>query len=638
MRKRITGGLMAMIMVFSLIFHTATPVYAASDRSSSEDVIEFIKKLEGFSATAFWDVNQWTIGYGTTGEKGQTMTEKEADEAMRDHLAEIDEKINDFAAKYGLRFSQNEHDALASFSFNVGTTWTKESGRFHNAIVNGADTDELLFAFSLWANVDGLPDRTILKRRMCEANMFLNDTYSKSMPSSISYVIFDANGGVPGSGGEDKMQGYLVKEGADILVRDPAKSGREFLGWYTERVGGQKVTRLDDSTALMILYAHYDGDEEEEIEDSTEVIATGRIVCETYVNIRKGAGTDYSLAGQAINGVKVKIYEIKKAGTMKWARTQLGWISMDYIELDDEIDSDKEIPEKNNPNGEPGVVVNANVVNVRKAAGTSNPVTGTLKLGTKVMVYEQVTKDNAPWGRIDQGWICMNYVRLNADDFEEADPDEAIASGKVSSSTNLNVRSGPGTTYERVNFLAPGSRISVYEIRTAGGERWGRIGEKRWVSLSYVTLDSEKDKDEDPRNDSEGLYDGYVGNSGLNVRSGPGTDYTKVGALPSGTRITVYQEKQSNGMTWGRIDPDDGKWVCLNYITKKSGSSSDLGTGTVTSQTGLNVRSGAGTNYKITSQLRSGSKVTILERKTSGGLEWGHIDKGWICMSYVRMD
>ena len=49
-------------------------------------------------------------------------------------------------------------------------------------------------------------------------------------------------------------------------------------------------------------------------------------------------------------------------------------------------------------------------------------------------------------------------------------------------------------------------------------------------------------------------------NSVLNVRKGPGTNYTKVGTLKNGTSVTVYETK--NG--FGRIG--DNRWVAMSYL------------------------------------------------------------------------
>ncbi len=52
----------------------------------------------------------------------------------------------------------------------------------------------------------------------------------------------------------------------------------------------------------------------------------------------------------------------------------------------------------------------------------------------------------------------------------------------------------------------------------------------------------------------------------------------------------------------------------------------------VTAGIGLNIRSGASTNYKILGAYRYGTTVTIT--KESNG--WGKTNKGWICLDYVN--
>lgn len=68
------------------------------------------------------------------------------------------------------------------------------------------------------------------------------------------------------------------------------------------------------------------------------------------------------------------------------------------------------------PAGTLGVVkdvVNAEAVNVRENAGMSYKTVLQLKEGTEITVYEVTIADGREWGRIDQGWICMDYVQLN---------------------------------------------------------------------------------------------------------------------------------------------------------------------------------------------------------------------------------
>ena len=54
--------------------------------------------------------------------------------------------------------------------------------------------------------------------------------------------------------------------------------------------------------------------------------------------------------------------------------------------------------------------------------------------------------------------------------------------GQVTASKGLNVRKGPGTNYAKVGALANRARVTVLETKNG----WGRIGNGKWVSLSYI--------------------------------------------------------------------------------------------------------------------------------------------------------
>lgn len=118
---------------------------------------------------------------------------------------------------------------------------------------------------------------------------------------------------------------------------------------------------------------------------------------------------------------------------------------------------------------------------------------------------------------------------------------------------------------------------------------------------------------------SAGTY--TVTASALNVRTGPGLNYAKKsysqltanakqhaysnGCLKYGTRVTVYETQ--NG--WARIPSG---WVSTTYLSGSSSSassSSSSGIYVVDVNTRLNVRSGPGTNYRITGTLSDGYKL-----------------------------
>ena len=91
----------------------------------------------------------------------------------------------------------------------------------------------------------------------------------------------------------------------------------------------------------------------------------------------------------------------------------------------------------------------------------------------------------------------------------------------------------------------------------------------------------------------------------LNVRTGPGTSFSKIGTLSRGAILSGELE---NG--WLAF-PYDGQtaYCSADYLTEVSGDLTGLH---VTCRT-LNVRAGAGTNFEILGTLSRGTAVEILD-------------------------
>lgn len=121
--------------------------------------------------------------------------------------------------------------------------------------------------------------------------------------------------------------------------------------------------------------------------------------------------------------------------------------------------------------------------------------------------------------------------------------------------------------------------------------------------------------------------------SGVNVRSGPGTFYPKLGKLSSGDSITITQTFTRGNTIWGKFE--DG-WVSLSYtdyfdvIWPRTG---------VVNANKVNVRSGPSTSYASQYKLNTGDAVTIHERKYGAPYYWGRLSDGnWIALQYVTLD
>ena len=724
MKRRIACMIMAMMLVISLLPLGVIPAQAASNLNYSESLVSLVKQFEGFSATAYWDVSQWTIGYGTTGVAGQTMTEAEADLALRDRLNTINSKINEFTARSNLYLSQNQHDALVCFSFNCGTDWTTQGGRFYEAVTRNSDVNTFLFAISLWANVGSTPDATLLNRRLAEANLYLNGIYSKSAPAGYTYVILDPNGGTAGSGGEDKMQAYLSGSDVSILAANPSKSGVTFGGWFTAPTGGSGVKYLNSSTDGRTLYAQYGtpvsvtstysylrngagsnytqtgtvssgtqlvivetaqvgnvlwgrcidgwlelsntnyvsggttgGNTGSTGNGSTTVVSTGTVVCKTGVNVRSGAGTNYPVVSSAYNGQRVNIYETVSVNGAFWGRIgDNRWISLSYVKLDS---SNSNTGNTGNTGGvtwegtgnnnttntgsyQTGTVT-ATGLRVRSGPGLGYSTVAYYTKGTVVKIYGQSSANGMTWGQTDKGWVSMNYIQLTNNNNTNTNNGTVIATGTVRANTNLNVRNGAGVGYTRVGSLVGGTAVNIYERVTVNGAEWGRIGANQWVCMAYIILNGSSSNNNNNNNTSTTGTGTVISSTGLNVRSGAGTNYTRVGSLTPGTQVTVYETVTVGNQPWGRIGTN--QWVCMTYI-RLNGNNNNNGNGTITIPstgyqgrvtTNMNIRAGAGTNNAIVGRLTAGTTVVIYELTTVNGVYWGRISNGWVCMSYIQM-
>lgn len=142
--------------------------------------------------------------------------------------------------------------------------------------------------------------------------------------------------------------------------------------------------------------------------------------------------------------------------------------------------------------------------------------------------------------------------------------------------------------------------------------------------------------------------------SGINVRTDAGTCYSRVGAASKGISFSVSRVSGSWGYT-SRIKCTNGYrsgWVSLDYCTKKitatnkssynqSSANSLIGIYKVNANSGINVRTGAGTGYSVVGAATKGTSFNV--SKVSGN--WGYTSSikctngcrsGWVSLNYCK--
>lgn len=371
----------------------------------------------------------------------------------------------------------------------------------------------------------------------------------------------------------------------------------------------------------------------------------------SYVNIRSGAGTNYSVVavasqneeitvlGEETDGSGAKWYKIKYNGTV-------GYMHSDYVTLDQSNNNNNttDYPEK-------AAKVNASSVNVRSGAGTNNGVVATLALNTPLTVVgEEKDGSGTTWYKVKynggEGYMHSDYVTISGDNNNNNSNNGGTTTEPRTGTVNgdyVNVRTGAGTDNSRVTSLSNGTAVTIVgEEKDGSGATWYKInyaGGSGYMHSDYITVNGGNNNNNNNNSGYE-KKSGTVNASSVNVRSGAGTGNSIVGNLSSGTAITIVgEEKDGSGATWYKIEYDGGSgYMHSDYITV-GGNSNNGGNNNNNNGGGgnypmegiegkegvvnaalVNVRVGAGSDQEVMNTLKSGVSVLIegAERDASG--------------------
>lgn len=133
---------------------------------------EIIKQSEGLRLEAYLcPADVWTIGYGHTGKdvvEGMKITGGEAEKLLEGDLEKFEKDILKMV-KVGL--TQNQFDALVSFTYNVGGGALKTSTLLKK--LNAGDYMGAADEFLKWTKAGGKELPGLVKRRRTERALFL---------------------------------------------------------------------------------------------------------------------------------------------------------------------------------------------------------------------------------------------------------------------------------------------------------------------------------------------------------------------------------------------------------------------------------------------------------------------------------
>lgn len=164
---------------------------------------------------------------------------------------------------------------------------------------------------------------------------------------------------------------------------------------------------------------------------------------------------------------------------------------------------------------------------------------------------------------------------------------------------NLNMRTGPGTSYGVVTVIPKGAQVSV----SGYSGDWAQVsfnGKNGYAHGSYL------------KNQSAAIR--YT-TGNLNMRSGPGTSYAVLLVIPKGAEVQVL----NSSSTWYKVSYS-GKtgYVSSAYLASSPTAPTPPAQPAVRYTTAdLNLRTGPGTSYAVILSMPKGSQVTILDTKSA---------------------
>ena len=311
-----------------------------------------------------------------------------------------------------------------------------------------------------------------------------------------------------------------------------------------------------------------------------------------------------------------------------------GYIFSQYIQLSNDSSSDA----GSVPSTESTPAKTTEYVNVRSGPGTNYTSKTVIASGTSITVTD---RSNSEWYAVKlsngmTGYIFSIYIELESGS-SSGGGSSSSESVRARTTAGVNVRSGPGTNYSSKTVIASGTSITVTD---RSNSEWYAVklsnGMTGYIYSIYIRIESESSSggssgtESTPAKTTE-----YV-----NVRSGPGTNYTSKTVIASGTSITVtdtsnpewYAVKLSNGMTG---------YIYSIYIELQSSAGGGSTSGGVQAKTtaGVNLRRGAGTSFGVIRVVATGTTVTVTEATNA---QWYKVKlsdgtEGYIFTEYLNV-
>ncbi|MGS0533528.1 SH3 domain-containing protein [Bacillus mycoides] len=298
-------------------------------------------------------------------------------------------------------------------------------------------------------------------------------------------------------------------------------------------------------------------------EKTNNNVSTGgnNTVTADVLRVRTAPNTSSSVSGRVYEGQTLNVIGQENGWVKINYNGKVGYVSGEFVSG---VSSNAGSSNNNTNNtvkpARGNYTVNVSSLRVRTGPSTSHTTIGSVKKGQVVQVVGEV-----------QDWFKINYAGqtayLSKDYVTKGGSNENTTQGNnqeqnnnvtvqtggtyVVNATSLRVRTGPATYHSVIGGVLNGTKLNV--IGSEGS--WFKVnyqGKTGYVSSEFVKFvkggTTTPEQPEQPNQGAIGDY--YINASALNVRSGEGTNYRIIGALPQGQKVQVISENSG----WSKIN------------------------------------------------------------------------------------
>ena len=443
------------------------------------------------------------------------------------------------------------------------------------------------------------------------------------VPTKFTVVSDSLN--IRKAAGSDSEFVFKLTKGVEVEVHEIKLAGEEIWG----RIEGYTSGGVNYDGWINLASNYVKRSSKITIDGGTKgAIGTGTVVNADSVRVRMTGALYGQVLGSINRGTKVAVLEEKDG----WYKIDFdvdnnketdSWIYSQYLEVKMGVvesgtgstgsTGGTGTTQKTDGTGK-GIIANTYAgVNVRSGAGIANAIVGKILNGTEVTILEVKLVGAAKWGRVKQGWICMDYVTMisydeipgnnsnngssgnkgtGVDSFDEAErtTTTAVYTGSVKADTTVYKTPNPNLKDNTVRSIGTGENITIHEL----------------TAVTLEIYEGDKVDDKNKNNDVETVVkqtsywarinDGWIkdpdvniqlnaldekvhtvtGASELNVRENAGTSYTSLGKLKKGdqvpvTKLEIVKDSGTRTLTvWGRVETSDGivGYCDLSYMSE----------------------------------------------------------------------